>query len=276
MNQQVVLPWRLEDIDLSRAEANKVRDNEPLFFLICSSSFVESGSDLYTRNLVEHFHDDDEAELRAWLDQHWEPEELQHGRALAAYIRQVWPEFDWDAAYASFLKEYSAVCTMEELEPIRGLEMVARCVVETGTSTMYRAINALTDEPVLKQLTDNIRKDEVRHFSHFYHHFQRYRSRDKLGRFGVLRTIVARLREMKGEDSDIALRHVFYHRYPERKDDTAAFRRTADQAERLLKQNLPVEMSIKMLLKPLDLPPRMQKTLQTPLTKAAQKLFFHI
>jgi hypothetical protein len=90
------LPWTLASLDLGRIDVARIRHNEDLFFLLCSSSFVESGSELYTRNLVDHFADD--AELQTWLTQHWEQEELQHGRALTAYVRAVWPEFDWDAA----------------------------------------------------------------------------------------------------------------------------------------------------------------------------------
>ena len=55
-------------------------------------------------------------EVAEWLQQHWEPEELQHGRALRRYVEAVWPEFDWPAAYDSFFAEYSRLCTTEELE----------------------------------------------------------------------------------------------------------------------------------------------------------------
>ena len=156
------LPWTLESLDFNRIDIPRVRQNEDLFFLLCSSSFVESGSDLYTHNLVEHFAGDEA--LQTWLSQHWEHEELQHGRALAAYVKAVWPEFDWDKGFAAFWAEYGAVCTSEQLETSRGLELAARCVVETGTASLYRALNDITDEPVLKQLTGHIKSDEqLRH-----------------------------------------------------------------------------------------------------------------
>jgi hypothetical protein len=46
---------------------------------------VESGSDLYALNRVDHFGGNDE--LPRWLSQHWEHEELQHGRKLTAYVQ---------------------------------------------------------------------------------------------------------------------------------------------------------------------------------------------
>lgn len=269
MSMAISLPWTLESIDLGRIDAARVRHNEELFFLVCSASFVESGSDLYTRNLVEHFAGDEE--VHTWLSEHWEQEELQHGRALAAYIRRVWPEFDWDVAFASFWREYGATCTMEQLEPSRGLELAARCVVETGTAAMYRAINAITDEPVLRQITDHIKSDEVRHYKHFYRYFRRYREQEGLGRYKVFRALLRRAREIKSDDGDIALRHVFYRCHPEKRDDRAEFRRVAARAEGLLLRHVPVEMTVKMLLKPLDLPPRLQQSL----AGLAAKLFLH-
>jgi len=163
------LRWRLEELDFSALDAAKVQARDDIFLLVCSASFVESGADLYAQNLVDYFVGD--AEAGAWLDAHWMAEELQHGLALKAYVQQVWPDFDWDGAYADFLAEYSKLCTTDELEPTRGQEMVARCIVEMGTTTYYQALHAVSDEPVLRDLCWRIRTDEVQHYKHFYHNF---------------------------------------------------------------------------------------------------------
>jgi len=213
VNQDSIhLPWRYQDIDFSQIDRSRIVDNEDLFFLLCASSFIESGSDLYTSNLVAFF--DGDREVTDWLNDHWEVEELQHGRALKAYILTVWPEFDWDAAFARFFEEYSLCCTVEEFEKTRGLEMAARCVVETGTATLYRAINACSDEPVLKSLTNKIRSDEVRHYKYFFKFFKRYNLLERHSRFTVLRTLIRRLLEIKNDDSEIAMRHVFASVHP--------------------------------------------------------------
>jgi hypothetical protein len=273
VNYATSLPWTLESLDFSRIETQRVRQNEDLFFLLCSASFVESGSDLYTHNLVDYFAGDEE--LQTWLSQHWEHEELQHGRALATYVKAVWPEFDWERGFASFWSEYGAMCTNEQLEPSRGLELAARCVVETGTASLYRALNDITDEPVLKQLTNHIKSDEVRHYKHFYQHFRLYREREGLGRYKVFRAILRRVNEIKSEDSDVALRHVFNQCYPQHKENEAEFRRVTGRAQALLRRNIPAEMTVKMLLKPLDLPARLQNAMEKPLAKIAEKLFLH-
>ena len=262
------LPWSLSDIDFSAIEHARVRDDDAMFLLVCSASFVESGSDTYTGNLLERFRDDDE--VGTWLRDHWEPEELQHGRALRAYVRQVWPEFDWDAAYADFFAEYARLCTMEDLEPTCGQELAARCIVEMGTTTYYQALNAACTEPVLRDLTWRIRSDEVRHYKNFHAFFQRYQRRERLGRGHVLAALVRRALELRREDTTVALRHAAaWHRSskPSRSADLAlaSNARLIKQAYRLVSDHLPMELAVRMAIKPLRLSPGLQRFVMRPL-----------
>lgn len=272
MDSTHVMPWRIEDIDLTRIDRQRAAANEDLQLLLCAASFIESGSDLYTSNLTAYF--DGDPEVSAWLNTEWEPEELQHGRALKAYIQYVWPEFDWDTAFRHFFDEYSRTCSVEEFEKTRALEMVARCVVETGTATLYRAVNECSDEPVLKEITDHIRTDEVRHYKHFFKYFKKYNKIEGNGRLAVLGALMRRVLEIKSEDSEIALRHVFAMRYPEHVHDTAYNRKRAARVNAIVRHNLSADMCVKMLLKPLDLPARIQPGVHYPLTKLTQHVFF--
>jgi hypothetical protein len=267
-----VMPWRIEDIDLTRIDRQKAVANEDLLLLLCAASFIESGTDLYTSNLSQFFNDD--PEVSAWLNNEWEPEEMQHGRALKTYIAYVWPEYDWDTAFRNFMDEYSLTCSVEDFEKTRALEMVARCVVETGTATLYRAIGECSDEPVLKQITDNIRTDGVRHYKHFFKYFKKYNKIEGNGRLAVLGALMRRVMEIKNEDSEIALRHVFAIRYPERVRDQAYNRERAARINALVRRNLSADMCVKMLLKPLDLPAKIQPGVHYPLAKITQHVFF--
>jgi hypothetical protein len=186
----------------------------------------------------------------------------------------VWPEFDWDASFARFFAEYSQTCKVENFERTQALEMAARCVVETGTATLYRAINEACDEPVLKQLTANIRSDEVRHYKHFLQYFKKYNAVEKHGRFAVMAALVRRVMEIKSEDSDIALRHVFAERYQSEAVKSDRFRKMSARVNTLVRRNLSADMCIKMLLKPLDLPTKLLSSIQYPLTKITQHVFF--
>ena len=262
------LPWSLADIDFSAVEPERVRDDDAMFLLVCSASFVESGSDTYTGNLLERFRHDDE--VTGWLREHWEPEELQHGRALRAYVRHVWPEFDWDAAYAEFFAEYARLCTMDDLEPTCARELAARCIVEMGTTTYYQALNATTTEPVLRDLTWRIRSDEVRHYKHFHAFFQKYQRTDHLGRCHVLAALVRRALELRREDTTIALRHAAaWHRRS--RATRARDRALASNAEliarayRVISEHLPMELAVRIAIKPLQLGPRLQRFVMRPL-----------
>src|SRR4030095_12686150 len=164
--------WSLDDIALDDVDVERGRPREERFLLLAGASFVESASDLYTRNLVDQFRGD--AEVSSWLVRDWEPQELQHGHALRAYVNRVWPALDRQGACAAFFAEHSRCCTVEELEPTPGLELAARCVVEMGTSTYYAAIGAICEEPVLGDLVGAIQRDEVSHYKHFYHFFNKY------------------------------------------------------------------------------------------------------
>ena len=63
------LRWHLEDIDLQAIDRAAVAPRDDIFLLVCSASFIESGTDLYTRNLLEYFAGDPGFE--SWLRDRW-------------------------------------------------------------------------------------------------------------------------------------------------------------------------------------------------------------
>ncbi|WP_449371322.1 ferritin-like domain-containing protein [Thiomonas sp.] len=262
--------WTLDWIDYSRICTGLVHDNVELFYLLTSASFIESGSETYTRNLVEHF--EAYPPISDWLQHQWEPEELQHGRALKTYVQTVWPEFDWEAAYASFFSEYSRLCTVEELEEERPLELVARCVVETGTATYYQTLRDLTGEPVLADLAEHIRIDEVQHYKHFYRYFKELNAERNLSRGRILGALKRRLTELRTSDSDIALRHVWMFQPHLDGADDVPFEHITQRLYRHMGARLPMEQAVKMLLKPLALPHRMEHWIERPLTLLARRV----
>jgi hypothetical protein len=264
--------WTLHDIPLDRVDVGSMRANEELFLLLAGASFVETGSDLYTGNLILHFRDD--AEVSDWLLSRWEPEELAHGRALRAYVNHVWPDFDWEAAFGEFITEYSRMCTQDDLESSRCLEMAARCVVEMGTATYYRTIRSVASEPVLEHLTGLIQRDEVRHYKHFYRYFSKYNRIESRSRASVAGALVRRLREIAGSDVDCGLWHPFHARHMHLARGGREFRDAVSAAADLLRRHYPTEMAVKMLLKPLSLPASVNRW-TTPPARLAQRLLWH-
>jgi hypothetical protein len=264
-------PWSISAIPYHLLQRERVIGNTLLFYVVASASFVEITSDVYARNLAEFFHGD--AEVVAWLGEVWEKEELQHGRALKRYVETAWPDFDWEGAYRKFLAEFLPFCAFEQFAATRALEMVARCVVETGTATFYRALARTNLEPVLTQIAAAISADEVRHYKNFYRFFMAYRDREKTGRLAVARTLWGRMGEVDAVDALYAFKHVYLARNPAaafRKTDYAAFRM---QLRPFAAHHFPHTMATKMLLKPLDLSPRIGR-LAVPAVAAASRLLF--
>lgn len=250
---------RLADINFAAADRAQVSEDSLLFFLLTTASFTETTSHLYTRNLIEYYAG--EPEIVRWLKEEWEPEELQHGRALRSYIEAVWPDFEWERAYTAFYAEYSRCCSMDALQPTRALEMVARCVVETGTSTYYRAVHDYVREPILRQITDQIRRDEARHYSHFHGFFRQLDQREKNSRAAILKTIFRRLAMIRKDDGYVAFRHVFKVRFPETPFTNALYIRFTEQMRAMYRTFYPYPVAARMLVRPLNLEPRAERKL---------------
>ena len=264
--------WQIRDIDFDGIDLAASRADETLLAIVASSSMIESASDVYTANLVRYYEGD--AEVGNWLSGQWEPEELQHGEALRAYIARVWPSFDWDGAFESFVEDYRNYCVVEQLGPTPALEMVARCVVETGTATLYRAIHDYAREPVLRDMVLRIAQDEVNHFKHFYRYFRKYQEREKLNRYEVGKALLARVAEVRRDDAACAFRHVFSSRFPQFRDDGRRLRSWSDNVYRMAKRHYPYPMAAKMLLAPLNLPPKVKPWIGTPLACAVRLIMW--
>src|SRR6516165_4057623 len=261
--------WSLDDIPWPALRRDAVVWNEALFYMVATASLMESATDVYTANLIEFFAGDDE--IGSWLEDSWLPEELQHGKALRRYVEAAWPEFRWEAVREGFVEEFRPFCD-EALEPVRSLEMASRCVVEMGTASFYTGLSRASPEPVLAAVTGRIAKDEVRHYKHFYRFYREYRERERPGRSAVGRALWRRLRMNRGEERLIALKHVHAARRPGAPFDDGAYQHVLRQCRELLRPSFPVEMSMRMLLKPLDLDARVQRLILPLLTALARRV----
>jgi hypothetical protein len=243
--------WSVDEIPYQAVVRERVISDTLLFYLITAASFIEITSDVYTRNLVEFMRHD--REVVEWLERSWEHEEVQHGIALKRYVQTAWPDFDWDAAYRHFLAEFSCLCSVDQLARSPALEMAARCVVETGTSTFYRMLAASSHEPVLTQIASKISFDEVRHYKHFYRYFRRFRENERLGRGAVLHMLWKRVGEIDAEDARCAFKHAFIGRNPGTEFDERYYVIFRDRLRPLARQYFPHQMAMSMLLQPLEL-----------------------
>lgn len=235
-----------------RALAREALEEYPLLLqVLASASFIEATSDLYTDNLVDFLRADREA--LEWLTGSWRHEELRHGVALKRYVEAAWPDFDWDGTYRAFSAEYRSTYREYQLAASPAREMVARCVVETGTTTFYRMLAASVAEPVLKQIASAIANDEVRHYKHFYRYFLRFQAAEGLSRGTVLHTIGSRVADIHADDSFIAFKHVWRACNPGITFRIEHYRDFRRELRRLARNHYPYDLAIKMLSRPLNL-----------------------
>jgi hypothetical protein len=190
--------WTLETIAWGRFDASKV-DPEILRNIKAAALVERNGGD-YGIYLGRVFADDPQFTdaVNTWVT-----EEIQHGIALGRWVKLADPSWDFDAAFARFRAGYQL--PLEATESVRGSqagEMIARCIVETGTSSYYSALRDASEEPVLRQICGKIAGDEFRHYKLFYDHLRRCLERDRLGRWSRLRIGWARLAE--SEDDELA------------------------------------------------------------------------
>ena len=160
--------WTLETIEWSRFDPSKV-DPEILRNIKAAAMVERNGAD-YGIYLNKVFADDP-----AFIKDvnRWVVEEVQHGMALGRWAQMADPSWDFDAAFDRFRKGYQVPLDAET--SVRGSqagEMMARCIVETGTSSYYSALKDATAEPVLKQVCAKIAADEFRHYKLFYEHLR--------------------------------------------------------------------------------------------------------
>jgi rubrerythrin len=188
--------WTLESIDWDRFDPAAV--NPDVLKAIKASAMVEANGEDYGAYLCKVFHDDPEFQAVA---REWALEELQHGQALGRWAALADPSFDYDASFKRFTDGYKIPVEVEKsVRGSRAGELIARCIVETGTSTYYTALADATDEPVLKAICRNIAADEFRHYKLFYSHLKRYQARERLGIWGRLRVVLGRVFESHDDE----------------------------------------------------------------------------
>ena len=240
--------WTLDQIPWSAFDATKV--DPEIVKVIKAAAVVEYNGADYATYLCRVF--DDAPEFQAMI-RNWAAEEVQHGVALARWAKLADPDFDFDVSFKRFTEGYNNQLDVEaSVRGTRAGELVARCIVETGTSSYYAALNEAADEPVLKQICRNIAADELRHYKMFYAHLDQYLAQEQLGVWGRFK--VALTRVFESEDDELAYAY-FAANHPgetyQRRKYTRAYAR---RAYRFYRRHH-VERGIAMVLKTIGLHP---------------------
>jgi hypothetical protein len=190
--------WRIDEVSWGEFDRTKIdRATVPL---VKAAAMVERNGTDYAIYLNNVFHDD--PDFRQAAD-YWSVEEVQHGDALGKWAMLADPTWDYEAAFARYKAGFKI--PVDATASIRGSrtgELIARCMVETGTSSYYTALAEATQEPVLQQICRLIAADEFRHFKLFYDHMKRYLGRERVGMLRRMRIAAGRITE--SEDDELA------------------------------------------------------------------------
>ena len=192
--------WTPDDIPWNQFDRSKL--DPEMVKITKAACMVEHHSADYGRYLCGVFHDDPGfcADARAWA-----AEEVQHGVVLRRYAELADPSFDFDATFARFVAGHPI--DVDASDSIRGSrcgEMVARCIVEVGTSAHYSALSAAAEEPVFKAICKRIAGDEFRHYKLFYSAMKRYRDIEGIGRLSRAKVALGRLFESSDDELSYA------------------------------------------------------------------------
>lgn len=222
------------------------RGDALLFYSMAISSFIESTTPEYVVNLLRIFRDD--AQATQWLEKTWQREEVRHGTLMRNELLEMWPEFDFQRAYAEFTRIYLPRCDASLLRPTPALEALARCVTEAEAAASYRALASYTGCPRLKHMFLEMAADEARHYSYFRRTFYRHNELEKHSRMRRLHIIVARTLLVRSEDLALAFSSLNTHWSeppPFAPEDYAGYLRLI---ARLVENHFPIAAASRMLM----------------------------
>jgi rubrerythrin len=242
--------WTMDDVHWSLFDPSKVTPG--LLSAIKAAALVEYNAPDYVSYLKRVFAGSDAPTL-ASIEQ-WGREEAQHGRALGRWAEMADPTFKLEEAFARFRKGYTPSHFADGQQgSVRGSrrgEMIARCVVESGTSSYYSAIRDATEEPVLQEIAGRIAADEYRHYKLFYDTLNAQPEPD-LKFWEKLKIAVGRVRE--SDDDELAYAFYCANVPPEdealRPYDRKTYTRLASQASMTVYDRRHIQKLVQMVTK---------------------------
>lgn len=246
--------WTLDTIEWDKFDRSKL--DPELLKLMKAASLVEYNATDYVEYLRKVFRN--EPKVMEILQQ-WGEEEVQHGAALGRWAEMADPEFNFQEAFARFRKAYRPPHFVNADGSVRGSrigELIARCVVECGTSSGYVALRDASEEPVLKQIAGLVAADEFAHYRLFLDLMQ-IQPEKKPGFFK--RLWIAATRVSETEDDELAMAYycanVPAHRENEIKYDRDACNQAYQSSMFRLYRPLHIERAVAMTGKAIGVNP---------------------
>jgi rubrerythrin len=244
--------WKMETIHWDRFDPSQV--DTALLEVVKTAAVVESNAEDYVTYLDNIFRRDQEFVFDAVK---WGLEEELHGDALGRWAEMADPGWSYEQAVKDFRAGYKLDLTTKV--SVRGSltgELIARQVVETGTSSFYTALHDASREPCLKQICHLIASDEFSHYQMFAEHCARYQKTHPISRWAKIKVAMTRFQE--AEDDELG--YAFFAANVLSKDRHAIYaarnygRDYWERAMRLYKRSH-IESAVRMILRAVEMPP---------------------
>ena len=192
--------WGADDIPWHSFDPSRLAPD--ILPLVKAAAMVEHNAGDYTHYLRTIFRTEP-----AFLDvaDRWGEEEVLHGAVLGRYAEMADPGFNFKRHFERFVAGYQI--PLERTASVRGSltgELIARCIVETGTSSLYSSLRDAIDEPVLKAICHRIAGDEFRHYKMFYNLMRKLRTPERLTLVRRLLVAIGRIREADDDELSYA------------------------------------------------------------------------
>lgn len=244
--------WTPDDIPWTDFDPSKV--DPRILETVKAASLVEANSPDYVTYLCNVFAD--RPDLHGIIHQ-WGAEEAQHGEVLARWAETADSNFNFKRSLSHFRDGYRL--PLDARKSVRGSqagELIARCIVEVGTSSFYTSIRDAANEPVLREICRHIAADEVRHYRLFRDCLDGFREGGKLPLLVRLKVAFGRIAE--AEDDELA--YAYYSANVAFRADRPAYdRKTCALAywARAMSLYKPahIDRAVRMIFKAVDLDP---------------------
>jgi len=188
--------WTVDRLPWDQFDRAKV--DPKLLPVIKAAAVIEQNIDVYATYLWNVFRGEPamQREVHNWAD-----DEKRHGAALARYAKLADPNFDFEAASLRYAQ--GVVLPVDAQESVRGSrtgELIARCMIEAGTTSHYWSLCDAAREPVLREICRRIAQDEVRHYKWFKSRLAAAAKEEGVGFWRRLRAALSRLRESEEDE----------------------------------------------------------------------------
>lgn len=242
--------WTPDDIPWADFDAGKLSDD--ILKVVKAAAMVERNAGDYTEYLGRVFAADPTFRQ---LAVQWRSEEVQHGDVLGRYAELADPTFNFQERFRRFTAGYKV--PLDSDGSVRGSqtgELLARCIVETGTSSFYSALRDATDEPVLKAICHRVAGDEFRHYKWFYNYMKRYMDQEGVGIFRRTLVAIGRIRET--DDDELAFAYHAANEAPDIAYDRERCNREYGRRAWSFYQAKHTERAVNMILKVVGFDPQ--------------------